>query len=79
VEPSDTPEIRYNRAVAYEEAGRYAEALADYDTVLASLDDEDARMRRETCRKAVTVGSDAPVGAGVGTGAGAGVGPGTAG
>jgi tetratricopeptide (TPR) repeat protein len=50
---SDNPEIRYNRAVAYEEAGRYAEALSDYDAVLARLDDEDARMRRDTCRKAV--------------------------
>jgi tetratricopeptide (TPR) repeat protein len=77
VELGDTPEIRYNRAVAYEGAGRYAEALADYDAVLANLDDEDARMRRETCRKAVATGPAIGAVAGPGTGATAGPGPGT--
>jgi tetratricopeptide (TPR) repeat protein len=53
---ADTPQIRYNRAVAYQEAGRFADAAADYDAVLAVADDEDARARRDSCRKALAVG-----------------------
>jgi tetratricopeptide (TPR) repeat protein len=48
----DLPEIRYNRAVLYEEAGRYAEAIEDYDAVLTTVDDDDARERRDLCRAA---------------------------
>ncbi|WNV88340.1 tetratricopeptide repeat protein [Umezawaea sp. Da 62-37] len=45
----DRPELHYNRAVAYEEAGRYGEAAADYRLVLAAADDENARARLDFC------------------------------
>ncbi|SEQ92673.1 Flp pilus assembly protein TadD, contains TPR repeats [Lentzea xinjiangensis] len=48
----DNPEVRYNRAVAYEESGELDAAIADYDAVLAVTDDEDARHRRELCAAA---------------------------
>ncbi|PWK87214.1 Tfp pilus assembly protein PilF [Lentzea atacamensis] len=48
----DNPEARFNRAVAYEESGEWAAAIADYDAVLAVADDEDARHRRELCAAA---------------------------
>ncbi|MCG8927230.1 lipopolysaccharide assembly protein LapB [Lentzea sp. CC55] len=48
----DTPDARYNRAVAYEESGDMAAAILDYDAVLAVTDDEDARQRRELCAAA---------------------------
>ncbi|APU15885.1 MULTISPECIES: tetratricopeptide repeat protein [Actinoalloteichus] len=49
IELDDRPETRFNRAVAYEESGLLHEALADYDAVLASVDDEDAREGRRRC------------------------------
>ncbi|SDF42605.1 Tetratricopeptide repeat-containing protein [Lentzea fradiae] len=48
----DNPEVRYNRAIAYEESGELAAAILDYDAVLAVSDDEDARQRRELCAAA---------------------------
>ena len=48
----DNPEVRYNRAVAYEESGELDAAILDYDAVLAVTDDEDARQRRELCAAA---------------------------
>ncbi len=45
----DRPELRYHRAVAYEEAGRYGEAAADYRLVLAVSDDADTRARLDFC------------------------------
>lgn len=47
------PEIRYNRAVACQAAGRFAEAIADYEAVLAQTGDADARDRRDACLAAV--------------------------
>ncbi len=52
VECGDTPEIRYNRAVVYEEIGQYGKAIEDYDAVLAIADDADARLRRDSCLRA---------------------------
>lgn len=53
VELADTPEIRFNRGVAYQDAGRFTEAIADYEAMLAVADDPDARLRRDFCLNAV--------------------------
>lgn len=42
------PEMLHNRALVHEAAGRYEQALADYDAVLAVVDDEETRSRRES-------------------------------
>jgi tetratricopeptide (TPR) repeat protein len=49
VELADGPAIRFNRAIVFEEAGRYADAATDYRTVLAAEDDMDARDRLDFC------------------------------
>ncbi|MEV7013961.1 tetratricopeptide repeat protein [Streptosporangium sp. NPDC051022] len=49
VELSDAPEVRFNRAVVYQECGRYGEAVADYEAVLAVADDEESRERLSSC------------------------------
>jgi tetratricopeptide (TPR) repeat protein len=49
----ESPEIRFNRAVAYQSAGRFGEAVADFDAVLVQTDDPEARQRREACLAAV--------------------------
>jgi tetratricopeptide (TPR) repeat protein len=48
----DSPQIRYNRAVARQEAGRFADAAEDYRAVLDMVDDEDARTQLYACRLA---------------------------
>ncbi|MEV4248993.1 tetratricopeptide repeat protein [Streptosporangium canum] len=53
VELAGTPAIRFNRAVVYQEAARYAEAAEDYGAVLAAIDDAEARERLDVCLKAV--------------------------
>ncbi|MDP9862352.1 MULTISPECIES: tetratricopeptide repeat protein [Streptosporangium] len=55
VELAGTPAIRFNRAVVYQEAARYAEAAADYGTVLTVVDDAEARERLEACLKAAAM------------------------
>ncbi len=64
IELGGTPQMLFNRALVHEAAGRYAEAIADHDAVLALVDDEDARRHREAL-----VSAGAPAGL---TGAGAG-------
>ncbi|MCW2879398.1 MAG: hypothetical protein JWQ95_3498 [Sphaerisporangium sp.] len=54
VELSDAPAIRFNRAVAYQDSGRLAEAAADYEKVLAAAEDQDARERLESCLAELT-------------------------
>lgn len=49
---ADVPEFRYNRALAYEEAGRYSEAADDYRAVLDATGDPDAAVGLERCRVA---------------------------
>lgn len=44
-----TPEMRFNRAVVYQAAGRFHDALSDYEAVLAVGDDPDARQGRDDC------------------------------
>ncbi|MFT7841426.1 tetratricopeptide repeat protein [Saccharothrix sp. BKS2] len=46
---SDLPEVRFNRAVVLEEAGRFDAAAADYRVVLDATGDEDARDRLDHC------------------------------
>ncbi|MGV9532483.1 tetratricopeptide repeat protein [Streptosporangium sandarakinum] len=53
VELGGTPEMRFNRAVVHQESGRYAEAAADYEIVLAATGDEDSRERLGACRAAL--------------------------
>jgi tetratricopeptide (TPR) repeat protein len=55
VELADGPEIRFNRAIVFEEAGRYADAATDYRTVLAAEDDVDARERLDFCLRTTAV------------------------
>ena len=57
VESGETPEIRFNRAVALQTMGRFADAMADYDAVLAHADDPDARQRREDCLASAAAGA----------------------
>jgi len=52
IDRSDGPEVRFNRAVAYQDSGRFQDAIADYDAVLTVLDDDDARQRRDDCVRA---------------------------
>ncbi|MEO3776553.1 tetratricopeptide repeat protein [Micromonospora sp. B11E3] len=54
VELLGAPEIRYNRAVVYEAAGRFAEAAADYRAVLEVADDTDAAARLDDCLRAAS-------------------------
>ncbi|TDC64067.1 tetratricopeptide repeat protein [Micromonospora sp. KC207] len=50
----DTPEIRYNRALVHQAAGRFAEAAGDYRAVLAVADDADAADRLDACLAAMS-------------------------
>ncbi|WP_405019901.1 tetratricopeptide repeat protein [Kitasatospora sp. NBC_00070] len=43
---SDDPGLRFNLSVAYQDAGRHAEALGLLDAVLAETDDPSARLQR---------------------------------
>ncbi|MFD7613862.1 tetratricopeptide repeat protein [Streptomyces sp. NPDC059828] len=52
VELGDRPEFRFNRGVVHEAAGRFSEAVADFDAVLAVTDDADARAHKESCLRA---------------------------
>ncbi|MEU4806041.1 tetratricopeptide repeat protein [Actinosynnema sp. NPDC023587] len=49
---ADLPEVRFNRAVVFERVGRFGDAAADYRSVLAVVDDADARLRLDYCLKA---------------------------
>ncbi|WP_446038339.1 tetratricopeptide repeat protein [Streptomyces sp. SID1121] len=49
-------EIRYNRGLVYEAAGRFAEAASDFEAVLAETDDEDARTHRASCLRGERAG-----------------------
>jgi len=49
---TDVPQFRFNRAAALESAGRFIEAADDYAAVLASTEDEDARLRMDFCLQA---------------------------
>ncbi|MFC0863182.1 hypothetical protein ACFHYQ_12845 [Sphaerimonospora cavernae] len=53
VELGGTPEMRFNRAVVRQEAGRYADAAADYEIVLAATGEEDCRERLDFCLTAL--------------------------
>jgi tetratricopeptide (TPR) repeat protein len=50
---ADDPAVRYNRAIAQRELGRFAEAVADLDAVLAVVDDADAARVRDECARAL--------------------------
>ncbi|MGX7826024.1 tetratricopeptide repeat protein [Actinokineospora sp. 24-640] len=52
-ELDDSPQIRFNRAVAHESAGDLDQAIADYEAVLAAVEDDDARARLDSCRQAL--------------------------
>jgi tetratricopeptide (TPR) repeat protein len=55
---ADSPAIRFNRGVALQAAGRYAEAASDYEAVLAATADPDADERRAAClRMAAAAGN----------------------
>lgn len=56
-----TPEMRFNRAVVHQESGRYADAAADYEIVLAPTGDEESRERLDLCRTALRVQAPADV------------------
>ncbi|HEY0639880.1 MAG TPA: tetratricopeptide repeat protein, partial [Pseudonocardiaceae bacterium] len=47
---SGDPTMTLNRAAALQASGRFAEAIAAYDAVLATSDDPDARLQRQICR-----------------------------
>jgi tetratricopeptide (TPR) repeat protein len=53
VELRTDPAIRFNRGVAYHAAGRFAEAVDDFEAVLGQTGDPDARRRRDACLAAV--------------------------
>jgi tetratricopeptide (TPR) repeat protein len=55
----NAPEVRYNRAVVHQAAGRLAAAIEDLDAVVAATSDPDARHRLETCRKALAASQTA--------------------
>lgn len=59
VDLCDAPEMRYNRAVVNQAAGKLSAAIADLDVVVEVTDDTDARHRRDLCRDAVTAGRPA--------------------
>ncbi|MDT0268674.1 tetratricopeptide repeat protein [Streptomyces sp. DSM 44915] len=48
----DLPELRYNRGLVHEAAGRFPQAAADFAAYLATVDDPDARARHDACRRA---------------------------
>lgn len=48
-----TVEMLFNRAVVYQAARRFPEAVADYDAVLAMSDDEEAKSNRDHCRRLI--------------------------
>ncbi len=47
---SGDPTMAFNRAAALQASGRFVEAIAAYDAVLAVSDDPDARLQRQICR-----------------------------
>src|SRR5262249_5556639 len=51
----DDPDVLYNRAVVYQDRGRFADAVADYDRAMtgAGMDTTELRSRREECRAAL--------------------------
>ncbi len=51
---SGAPDVRYNRAVVYQAAGRLTEAIEDLDFVVDATGDADALQLLETCRHAVS-------------------------
>jgi tetratricopeptide (TPR) repeat protein len=51
---SGAPEVRYNRAVVYQAAGRLTEAIEDLDFVVDATGDADALHLLETCRHGVS-------------------------
>lgn len=53
VELGETPEIRFNRAVVRQESGRYGDAAADFEAVLAATGDEESRERLDLCLAAL--------------------------
>ncbi|MBD0711536.1 MULTISPECIES: tetratricopeptide repeat protein [unclassified Streptomyces] len=52
VELADRADFRFNRGVVHEAAGRYGEAAADFETVLAATGDPDARSHLDSCLRA---------------------------
>jgi len=52
------PEVRYNRAVVYQAAGRLTEAIEDLDFVVDATGDADALHLLETCRHAVSASQE---------------------
>jgi tetratricopeptide (TPR) repeat protein len=56
---SGAPEVRYNRAVVYQAAGRLTEAIQDLDFVVDATGDADALHLLETCRHAVSASQPA--------------------
>jgi len=56
---SGAPEVRYNRAVVYQAAGRLTEAIEDLDFVVDATGDADALHLLETCRHAVSASQPA--------------------
>jgi len=55
---SGAPEVRYNRAVVYQAAGRLTEAIEDLDFVVDATGDADALHLLETCRHAVSASQE---------------------
>lgn len=53
-ELNGTPDILFNRALAYEQLGSLDRAVADYDAILAVADDADAAERRRECLGALS-------------------------
>ncbi|WP_282695938.1 tetratricopeptide repeat protein [Streptomyces sp. CC208A] len=49
---ADRADFRFNRGVVHEAAGRYGEAAADFEAVLAATGDPDARSRLDDCLRA---------------------------
>jgi tetratricopeptide (TPR) repeat protein len=49
---ADRPDFRFNRGVVHEAAGRFGEAAADFEAVLAATGDSDARDHRDSCLRA---------------------------
>jgi tetratricopeptide (TPR) repeat protein len=58
IELADTPEFRFNRAVAYEAAGRLTDALADYEVVFDATGDADAGDRLAALRNETAAARD---------------------
>ncbi|GAA1516996.1 hypothetical protein GCM10009677_57920 [Sphaerisporangium rubeum] len=53
VDLSDSPAIRFNRAVVHHDIGNHAEAATDFGKVLAATGDEEARQYLEACHRAM--------------------------